>query len=108
MRGRLTNWDRSRGWLWWPERRNDALTSRPIRNLQSVLPAISKNNLQARKSLEIKVTGADETFARSSYAGRRPPVRPAAIHLAGAGTGGGKGMGRMLATRHPAAVFTSV
>ena len=42
-RGRLTNWDRARGWLWWPERLNDALTSRPVRDLQSVLSAISQN-----------------------------------------------------------------
>ena len=37
-----------------------------------------------------------------------PDVRRPAIHLAGAGGGGGTGIGRMLAIRHPAAVFTSV
>ena len=55
--GRLTNWDRTRGLLWWPERLNDALMSRPIRDLQSVLQRTAKR-LQMGKSLEIKVTGA--------------------------------------------------
>ena len=40
-RGRLTNWDRTRGWLCWPERLRRA-HPRPSRDLQSVLPANSR------------------------------------------------------------------
>jgi hypothetical protein len=35
-------------------------------------------------------------------------VKPAVVHLGAAGAGEGNGIGRMLAIRHPAAVFTSV
>ena len=62
--------------------------------------------------LTCKVTGAPRRRSPSrSHESARPVdrrVRPAAVHLAGAGAGGGTGMGRMLAIRHPAAVFTSV